>query len=263
MRISIIGCGWLGLPLGEKLAKAGHEVLGSTTRQEKLKELTEAGIQAFRFALTPMPTGKDFNALFKTDLLIINIPPRRKTQSPDFYEEQVKYLCYLVDQHQVPRVMFVSSTSYYPNTGDWVDVSTAPDLENGSSKAVVQGEMQIRKTKADLIILRCGGLMGGQRIPGRWFAGKPTKGADTPVNYIHKTDLIAVIQSLAETENWEHSVMNLVSPEHPSRKAVHEAMATKYDFAPPQWQDPAIIPHKLVKSDIQDFALNYPSPLSY
>ena len=263
MRISIIGCGWLGLPLGQKLAAAGHEVLGSTTREEKLGELTEAGIQAFQFQLSPMPMGRDFNALFKTDLLIANIPPRRKTQTPDFYEEQIKYLCYLVDQHKVPRVIFVSSTSYYPNTNDWVDVNTAPDLDNGSTRAVVQGEMQISKTKADLLILRCGGLMGGQRIPGRWFAGKPTKGADTPVNYIHLIDLIGVIQQLAERDDWEQKVMNLVSPEHPTRREVHEAMAAKYGFEPPQWQEPAIIPHKRVKSDIASFALRLPSPLDY
>jgi UDP-glucose 6-dehydrogenase len=36
MKISIVGCGWLGLPLGEKLAKSGHQVFGSTTSVEKI-----------------------------------------------------------------------------------------------------------------------------------------------------------------------------------------------------------------------------------
>ena len=207
--------------------------------------------------------GKAFNELFKTDLLIVNVPPKRKTQSPDFYEEQVKYLCYLANQHEVPKMIFVSSTSYYPNTNGWVDHQTMPDFDRGSGKAVVQGEKQIGKFEGELLILRCGGLMGGQRIPGRWFGGKPTKGGQTPVNYIHREDLIQVISHLAGQDAWEQKVMNVVGPAHPVRKEVHEAMAKKYGFEHPQWQEPEIIPHKIVKSDLEDFPLKYPSPLDY
>lgn len=263
MRISIIGCGWLGLPLGEHLAKNDHTVSGSTTRKEKLASLEDAGIKGYVLKMVPMPTGESFNELFDTDLLIINIPPGRRTQTPEFYEEQVKYLTYLINQHEVPRVIFVSSTSYYPNTNDWVDIDTQPDLANGSSKAVVQGEKQISKANTKLLICRCGGLMGAGRIPGRWFAGKDTKGAETPVNYIHQEDLIAVLTLLAEQDEWEQKVMNLVSPEHPTRKAVHEAMAKKYSFESPIWQEPALIPHKKVKSDLTDLDLTIKSPQDY
>ena len=263
MRISIIGCGWLGLPLGEFLAKQGHEVLGSTTRKEKLPLLKAAGIQGFLFKLIPMPSGEAFNQLFDTDLLIINIPPGRRTQTPEFYEEQVKYITYLINQHKVPRVIFISSTSYYPNTNDWVDPHTEPDLERGSSKAVVQGEKQISKVSTELLICRCGGLMGAGRIPGRWFAGKPTKGAQTPINYIHQQDLMEVLSHLATQEKWDAPVMNLVSPEHPVRKEVHEAMAKKYDFESPQWQEPEVIPHKKVRSSLSELDLTIKSPLDY
>lgn len=263
MRISIIGCGWLGLPLGEHLAKAGHTVLGSTTREEKLPDLAATGIEGYLFKLEPMPSGKNFNALFDTDLLIVNIPPGRKRNPPEFYEEQVKYLHYLIDQHKVPKVIFVSSTSYYPSTNAEVNVNTPYDFDRGSSRAVVQGEKQIAKIKSSLLILRCGGLMGGDRIPGRWFAGKPTKGAQTPVNYIHRDDLVAVIHQLSTAGSWDKPIMNLVNTAHPTRKAVHEAMAKKYGFAPPLWQDPALIPHKIVSSDLTGFSLKYPSPLDY
>ena len=263
MRISIIGCGWLGLPLGEHLAQAGLTVLGSTTREEKLPELAAAGIEGYQFSLTPMPTGKNFNALFDTDLLLINIPPGRKRNPPEYYEEQVKYLHYLINQHKVPRVIFVSSTSYYPNTGGTVNTETPHDFNQGSSKAVVQGEKQIAKVEADLLILRCGGLMGGNRIPGRWFAGKPTQGADNPVNYIHRDDLIHIIHELIDKRTWQQPVMNIVNPQHPTRREVHEAMAKKYGFESPVWQAPHKSAHKVVSSDITDFSLKYPSPLDY
>lgn len=263
MRISIIGCGWLGLPLGAHLAKKGHQVTGSTTSADKLTQLEQAGIAPVLFKLSPMPEGTSFNSLFQTDLLFINIPPGRKKNPPEFYEEQIKYLTYLINQHKVPKVIFVSSTSFYPSTNNWVDLDTSYDFEKGSGKAVVQAEKQISKVAADLIILRCGGLMGGNRIPGRWFAGKPTSGADTPVNYIHREDIISLVEQLISQEPWEQKVMNVVNPSHPTRKEVHEAMALKYGFEKPQWQAPNVIPHKIVKSSLAHFRLNYPSPLDY
>lgn len=263
MHISIIGCGWLGLPLGKHLGALGHTVPGSTTNEQKLLLLSEAGIQPYLFRLSPMPTGKDFNALFKTDLLFINIPPGRKHNTPEFYEEQVKYLTYLINQHRVSRVIFVSSTSYYPNINDWVDTGTQHDFDRGSSRAVVQAEKQIRKANADLLILRCGGLMGGDRIPGRWFAGKPTAGASTPVNYIHREDIIHLVSQLVTKPRWEQPILNVVNQNHPARKEVHEAMAEKYGFEKPIWQSPDLKDYKLVESDMEPFGLKYPSPLDY
>jgi nucleoside-diphosphate-sugar epimerase len=263
MRISIIGCGWLGLPLGKSLVDAGHEVSGSTTRDNKLSQLKEAGIAPYLFQLDPMPKGRQFNDLFHTDLLFVNIPPGRKKNPPEFYEEQIKYLSYLINQHKTARVIFVSSTSFYPGINGPVDIDTPYDFDKGSSKAVVQAEKQISKVNAELLILRCGGLMGGDRIPGRWFAGKETKGADTPVNYIHREDIISLVSELVSLPNWDQRLMNVVSPDHPTRRQVHEAMAAKYDFEKPIWQDPAIIPHKVVQSSLHPSQLMYPSPLEY
>lgn len=265
MKISIIGCGWLGLSLGASLVEAGHVVLGSTTRSSKFDDLSAVGIEPFLLKMDPMPVGEAFHPLFKSDLVIINIPPGRRKNPPEFYEEQVKYLKYLINQYQVPRVMFVSSTSYYPSTGGIVSEDTPYDFNNGSGKAVVQGEKQISQIDGSLTILRCGGLMGGDRIPGRWFAGKSTTGAETPVNYIHRDDVIGFIPFLLEQpENTDNRLFNLVAPLHPKRKEVHMAMAQKYGFEAPLWQDPAIIPHKIVESNLpEDFTFLRPNPLEF
>jgi len=213
--------------------------------------------------LVSLPAVESVNEFLSHGRLVIDSTAGLRNQTLEVYEEQVKYLTYLVNQHQVPKVIFISSTSYYPSLNDWVDINTPPDLDKGSSKAVVQGEIQMRKANGELLILRCGGLMGAGRIPGRWFAGKATKGAQTPVNYIHQQDLIAAMTTLIEANSWTQSVMNMVSPEHPTRQAVHEAMADKYGFEYPLGQAPEIIPHKLVKSDLEQLVLKPLSPLNY
>ena len=50
-KISILGCGWLGLPLAKSLLSKGHEIKGSTTSESKLEMLKNAGILPFQIQL--------------------------------------------------------------------------------------------------------------------------------------------------------------------------------------------------------------------
>lgn len=261
MKVSIIGCGWLGTPLAEELIKNGHQVFGSTTSSDKLKSLEEKGIEAVLFKLDPMPTGESFNKLFNAELLVVNIPPGSRKHPPHFYEEQIKYLKYRLQSSPVEKVIFISSTSYYPNTNDLVTTSTPFDLENGSTEAVVKGEQQISQIKQELVILRCGGLMGENRIPGKYFAGREASGAETPVNYIHQSDVIRIILDLLGNWPKEKKIFNAVSPEHPIKKDVYAAMANKYGFEAPSWIEPLKTNSKVVESDFEGIGLM--SPLAF
>ena len=211
MKISVVGCGWLGLSLATKLIQEKHNVYGSTTSAEKLPLLESKGIKPYLMKLNPMPEGKDFNQLLDCEIMVINIPPRGKSSPPEFYREQIKYLKYQLGSALVKKVIFISSTSYYPNTNTTVNEETLPDISKGSNQAVVWAEREIGQINQKLTILRCGGLMGKKRIPGRWFAGKETTGANTPVNYVHQEDVIGKILQLLNSENWL-PIINLVSP---------------------------------------------------
>ncbi len=43
---------------------------------------------------------------------------------------------------------------------------------NGTSRAILQAEQLVQESEKDWIILRCGGLMGYNRIPGKYVAGR-------------------------------------------------------------------------------------------
>ena len=47
LKIAIIGCGWLGLPLAKKLIKENFIVKGSTTSKEKISVLKTEKIEPF------------------------------------------------------------------------------------------------------------------------------------------------------------------------------------------------------------------------
>ena len=44
MRVLIIGCGYVGLPLGKALAEQGHEVFGMRRTEENKQAMKDAGI---------------------------------------------------------------------------------------------------------------------------------------------------------------------------------------------------------------------------
>ena len=68
--ISILGCGWLGLALGEYLADEGYSVKGSTTTQSKMRLLVERGIIPFLIHFDPKPQGHDLHRFLQSQTLI-------------------------------------------------------------------------------------------------------------------------------------------------------------------------------------------------
>ena len=50
-QISILGCGWLGLPLAKHFISKNYEVKGSTTTQEKTQMLADNKISPYLIKL--------------------------------------------------------------------------------------------------------------------------------------------------------------------------------------------------------------------
>lgn len=74
--ISILGCGWYGLPLAKALLVAGYVVKGSTTSKHKILQLEEQGIDPYLINLGDHKDGLDID-FFQCDVLIICIPPKK------------------------------------------------------------------------------------------------------------------------------------------------------------------------------------------
>ena len=113
-KISILGCGWLGLPLAKVLVKNGFSVKGSTTTQDKIDVLKQSGIEPFLFALNPENIqGNAISFLEHSEVLIINIPPKLRGNSKEDFVGKMKTLIPFIEKSSVEKVLFVSSTSVY------------------------------------------------------------------------------------------------------------------------------------------------------
>ncbi|WP_294821004.1 NAD(P)H-binding protein [uncultured Flavobacterium sp.] len=224
MTISLLGCGWLGLPLAEAMIGEGFEVRGSTTTAEKLQILRDAGIEPYALSLgTSGLNGDAKNFLAKADMLIIDIPPKLKQGN---FTDKIKMLIPHIEKSGIRKVLFVSSVSVYGNNQGIVteDTKPLPDTENGKQLLEVE-QLLLANDHFNTTILRFGGLIGGERHPVYQLAGKENlPGSAAPVNLIHRDDCISIIQAIVQKDIWGE-VFNAVAPHHPSREEYYTRKA--------------------------------------
>lgn len=270
MKISILGCGWLGLPLAKSLVERGHLVKGSNTTVEKLTVLRQADIQPFALRLAPEPQGVGWSYFLEADVLIINIPPRLERSEPGFHVAQMQVLANLLQNAAVQRVLYVSSTSVYPELNRVVFESDVTTPAQSAAPALVEAEQIVQNLAMPSLVLRCGGLMGYERIPAKYVSGKQNlETGNIPVNYVHRDDVIGVITHFLEqpTTAWNR-VYNVVAPEHPIRRQVYETTAAPFGYLPPTFLESApsqsfkiVSSQSLLQST--SYAFCYPNPITF
>lgn len=217
MTVSILGCGWYGLALAKSLVNKWIKVKGSTTTNEKLSSLAEHGIEPYLINLTPTTAFIDPD-FFDCDILWISIPPKARAGQGEEYLLKIKRLIDLININNVKQVVLISSTGIYGDNNSEVTELDAPKPDSESGKILFAAEELFnQQTSFTTTIIRFGGLIGPDRDPGRFFAGKiDVPNGDAPVNLIHLTDCIGVSNAIIEKLAFGHT-FNAVSPYHPTR----------------------------------------------
>lgn len=233
--VSILGCGWLGQPLGRHLVEQGATVRGSTTTPDKLDALRDDGIDPILLTLDPDLAGADPGDLFQSPILVLNVPPPRGADDVrTWHRRQIEAVRDAALDGAVEWVLFASSTGVYPNVELRVseadcppgDPEALPGSRRPTGEALLDVEGVLMNTPdLDTTVVRLGGLYGGNRNPGRFLAGRTDVGRpDAPVNLIHRDDAVGVFLTLIE-QNVRNEVFNACADEHPSRKAFYTRAA--------------------------------------
>ncbi|MFO6298776.1 SDR family oxidoreductase [Rahnella selenatireducens] len=252
-KISIIGLGWLGMPLAMALASKGYNVVGSKTTPDGVDAARMIGIECFPLVFTPEMEceAEDLEQLLNVDALIITLPARRTVEGSELYFQAVQQLTDSALAHNVRRILFTSSTSVY---GDHEGVmkEDAPLLPVSRSGIVLK-ELEnwfhgLPNTSVD--VLRLAGLVGGDRHPGRFMAGKTqVKGGQHGVNLVHQDDVVAAIILLLSLPKGGHTY-NLCAPSHPVKAEFYPALARQMGLVPPTFaEEPSAGKGKIVDGD--------------
>ena len=242
-QISILGCGWLGLPLAKALLNEGYSVKGSTTSVEKLTTLENIGIQSFQLALeTNAAPDALADFLAKSEILIIAIPPKLRGKNKDYssniqnnsFVNKIENILPFIQKSTVENVLFISSTAVYGEANTVIDENTIaiPVTESGKQLLEIE-ELLLANTDFKTTILRFGGLIGEDRNPARFLATKENVlNPDAPINLIHLKDCIGIIQKIITTDSW-NITLNAVTSFHPTRKEYYTKKAITENLVPP------------------------------
>lgn len=236
-QIAILGCGWLGLPLGMRLKAEGYRVKGSTTSTEKVPVLKAEGIISHKIELGKEEDRLALHSFLKdTEVLIITLPPNRKIDYYGAMEELVKGII----TFNVPKVLFISSTSVYEDAAHFPEYSEKdfPTGQKGNAELLRRTEALLQDSSGfEASILRLGGLLGPGRHPVIYLAGrKDIANPEAPVNLVHQEDCINAISQVIEKNRFGED-FNVVYPFHPSRKEYYTREAIKRNLQAPQFLD--------------------------
>ncbi len=261
MKISILGCGWLGLPLAKSLISKGHILKGSTTSRDKKQVLSAEGISPYIIQLFEEGIQGDISAfLGDAEVLIIDIPPGLRKDPEVNFVGKIGRLTSQIERAGVKKVIFISATSVYKDT-EASPTYTEEDLANGTaenSKQLKGAEEILKNSDAfEAAIIRFGGLIGPGRHPVNYLAGKTDlKDSSGPVNLIHLEDCIGIIEAVLEKDAFGYSY-NAAYPEHPTRKEYYTKMASEKGLAIMSFDENSVSKGKMIASVNLEKILNY------
>ncbi len=264
--ISILGCGWLGLPLAKRLIQSGYTVKGSTKTSEKLSLLRQEGIVAYFIECQSHSVGPKTFDFFNSEVLILTVPFRQDLNDPEIYRFQIESIIKEVEGSPIDFVIFTSSTSVYPRTLSFVQENTSFNPDNPRSKVLLEVENDLMtNSHFSTTVVRLGGLYGPNRPIGQFWAEKTDfQGASQPVNLIHLDDCISIILQIIQ-QDIRGEIFNAVSDHHPTRQELYKRIAQKRGLKLPTFGEestsyPRIISNLKVKEKLK-IKFIHPDPL--
>lgn len=270
MIISVLGCGWLGLPLAERLISLEHTIKGSTTTPKKLPILQQSGIDSYLLELPDSLSDQKTNSFWDCDILFLNIPPgRRNPNVEEDFPANVEKVLKKAEEHKISWIIFASSTSVYPKFGDLTTEEAAKPGEaaRASGEAILKGEELLRNSEIDHTILRFAGLYGYDRHPVKQMSGKTDLDEGLrPVNLVHQLDCVNIITEIINQKK-RNEIYNVVSDGHPPRKEFYTCAAKHFELPPPTFKADnnkgyRIVSNEKLKNDLY-YEFNYPNPMDH
>lgn len=264
MKISIVGLGWFGKPLAQKLAE-NHNVAGTKSTREGVERWDIDSVSAHYLDLNAHPDYHSLQSIFDVDTIVINIPPSAsKSENSPSYLDHMKWLLKGAQKCAVGHIVFISSTGVFGDHQHEVDEDSIPEPIRGNGEILLQAESFLADTFAErFTIIRPGGLVGGDRHPGKYLAGRThVSGKNHPVNLVRREDLIALTGYVIENET-SRSCFHAVASNHPSKKEFYTKSAEDMGLEKPEFDDKDMSRGKLIlgqktQAETVEFIFNDP-----
>jgi nucleoside-diphosphate-sugar epimerase len=241
MKCLIVGCGYVGMPLGGELARLGHEISGLRRNSSAEAELKSAGIQPLFADITQPETLLKLPREF--DWVVHCVAAGGDEQNyRQVYLEGTSHLVKWLSASPPKKFLYTSSTSVYgQNDGSQVKESSPATPHAETAKILVETENLLldafQREKFPAVILRVAGIYGpdrGHRFKQFLKNEARMEGSGSRfLNMIHRDDVVGcIIAALKSGRPGE--IYNAVDDEPVSQKNFFEWLgATLGKYPPP------------------------------
>ena len=250
MRVLIVGCGYVGLPLGSALAGLGHEVHGLRRGTNTHAAMKEAGIIPHAVDITQREQLDNLPGPFDW---IINTVSSGRDGANAYHGIFVVGTQNLIDwftSSPPQKYLFTSSTGVYGQTdGSWVDEDSPTEPSGDTGQILLEAESLALSIGG--VILRLSGIYGPERghlyrqflkgeavmtgNPGRWM------------NMIQRDDVTGCILAAMETAD-PGTVLNATDNEPATQQDFFQWLADQLDRPLPP-QESEVMPHKRAQTN--------------
>ncbi|HEY1717003.1 MAG TPA: SDR family oxidoreductase [Verrucomicrobiae bacterium] len=240
MRVLIVGCGYVGVPLGAELVRLGHEVSGLRRNLAAENELKAAGISPL-FADVAKP--ETLAKLPREFDWVVNCVAASGADYSETYLRGTKNLIAWLEVSPPKKIVYTSSTSVYgQNDGSQVKESSPTEPVSETSKILVETEKILieafRQKNFPAVILRVAGIYGpGRGHLFRQFLKNEARiegDGSRNLNMIHRDDLVGcIIAALKSGRAGE--IYNAVDDEPVSQRNFFEWLGGTLGKYPPPY----------------------------
>jgi len=207
MRALIVGCGYVGLPLGAALVRQGHQVVGLRRTGAADAELRAAGIEPLRADITEPATLATIAPAFDWVVNCVAASGGSPEEYRRTYLEGTRNLLAWLGTRPPRRFVYTSSTGVYAQNDGSVVTEDAPvQAATPTAAALLAAEQLLldaaRERGFPAVILRLSGIYGPGR--GYWLrqflAGEARLEGDgrRVLNMIHRDDVVGAILAALE-----------------------------------------------------------------
>ncbi|GAA60635.1 NAD(P)-binding domain-containing protein [Pseudoalteromonas sp. BSi20652] len=246
-KLVVLGAGWLGHALCVNAQKADWQVQG--TRQHGNFELDFE--RQFLLENNQLIHQIDLEDAF----WVCAIPPRSR-HSESNYPETLTAALELSKELNAKGFLLCSSTGVYDQEPGIYDESSEISCTNERQIKLYKAEKQVLDQKGK--VLRLAGLLGPNREPGKFVAGKELNtSSEQVINMVHQQDVINAI--FAVIEHWQvgQNIYNVVNPAHPAKAEYYAMKCQQHGGEMPTFTGTDSAERKVLGSAIEALGFSY------
>ena len=231
MRVTVVGCGYVGLELARQLADRGHDVTGVRRSDEGLEavDAVDENVDAVRADATDPDS---LRSLPDADAVVFAASSggRGAAAARAVYVDGLRNVLteYKTRTRPPDRLVYTSSTGVYgDHDGGWVDEETPLDPTTEKTRVLAAAERvataEAAEAGIDGTVARFAGLYGPDRYRlRRYIDGPVTAGY---LNMVHRDDAAGAIRHLLETDQGRGEAVVVVDDDPVDKHAFADWLA--------------------------------------